>query len=80
MGHDHSHHHHGHSHEVQAKDLNGAFIIGIVLNALFVVIEVIIGFSIHSLSLLADDALITIPIPATMAMVIPGNGSGLKKR
>ncbi|HTA84221.1 MAG TPA: cation diffusion facilitator family transporter [Bacteroidia bacterium] len=54
MGHDHSHHHHGHSHEVQAKDLNGAFIIGIVLNALFVVVEVIIGFSIHSLSLLAD--------------------------
>jgi len=54
MSHDHTHHHHGHSHSIEAKNVNGAFIAGIFLNALFVVVEVIVGFSINSLSLLAD--------------------------
>lgn len=52
MAHNHEHHHH-HHHATEAN-LNGRFITGIVLNALFVVIEVIAGFVIHSLSLLAD--------------------------
>jgi cobalt-zinc-cadmium efflux system protein len=51
MAHDHSHHHH--SHEIKGN-LKGAFIAGIVLNALFVVVEIVAGFAIHSLSLLAD--------------------------
>jgi cobalt-zinc-cadmium efflux system protein len=54
-GHSHSHgHHHGHSHAVDLKDVNRAFVVGIILNFLFVIIEVVIGLSIHSLSLLSD--------------------------
>ncbi|HLK27586.1 MAG TPA: cation diffusion facilitator family transporter [Puia sp.] len=49
--HNHGHHHH---HTVDIKQVNRAFVIGIVLNFLFVVIEVIVGLNIHSLSLLSD--------------------------
>lgn len=52
MEHDHSHH--DHSHVPVLTNVNSAFIIGITLNTLFVLIEAIIGFSIHSLSLLSD--------------------------
>ncbi len=52
MAHDHEHHHHHHT--VHAEEVNTAFIIGIVLNFSFVIIEVIVGLSIHSLSLLSD--------------------------
>jgi len=52
MSHDHSHHHHHHGPEM--KELNNAFIIGICLNMLFVIIEVGVGLNIHSLSLLSD--------------------------
>ena len=52
MSHDHSHHHHDHS--VQLTHLNKAFVIGIVFNFLFVIIEVVVGLIIHSLSLLSD--------------------------
>ena len=47
-------HTHDHSHLVKLTNVNGAFITGIALNSLFVVIEAVIGFSIHSLSLLSD--------------------------
>jgi cobalt-zinc-cadmium efflux system protein len=55
-GHDHSHahgfgHHH---HPINLKQVNRAFVFGIVLNFLFVIIEVIVGLSIRSLSLLSD--------------------------
>lgn len=58
-GHDHSHSHshgHGHHHDHTPKldHLNSAFIIGIVLNSAFVVLEVIAGLWSHSLSLLTD--------------------------
>ncbi len=43
-----------HSHHVQPLSVNRAFVIGIALNFLFVIIEVIAGLYIHSLSLLAD--------------------------
>lgn len=46
------HHHHDHSHNV--TNINTAFIIGIVLNLLFVIVQVIYGLRIHSLSLLSD--------------------------
>ena len=49
--HDHSHHH---DHSVQLTNVNAAFIIGIILNFLFVIIEVVVGLFIHSLSLLSD--------------------------
>lgn len=51
MSHDHEHHHH---HEVVLTNVNASFIIGICLNLLFVIIEVIVGLSIHSLSLISD--------------------------
>ena len=57
-GHDHDHgHSHGfghHHHPVNLKQVNRAFVIGIILNFLFVIIEVIVGLSVHSLSLLSD--------------------------
>lgn len=48
MSHDHSHHHH------DLKNISRTFWIGIVLNAAFVVIEFIAGFTSNSLSLLSD--------------------------
>jgi len=56
--HSHSHDHaHGlghHHHPVEIKSVNRAFVIGIILNFAFVLIEAIIGLAIHSLSLLSD--------------------------
>jgi cobalt-zinc-cadmium efflux system protein len=55
MAHQHSDHHgHSHHHPVALTHINRAFIAGIVFNLLFVVIEVITGLYIHSLSLLSD--------------------------
>jgi len=52
--HDHSHGFGHHHHTVDPKQVNRAFVIGIVLNFAFVIIEVIVGLAIHSLSLLSD--------------------------
>src|ERR1041385_1679972 len=52
MEHHHTHHHHDHS--AKLANLNAAFIIGISLNLLLVIIQVIVGLIIHSLSLLSD--------------------------
>jgi cobalt-zinc-cadmium efflux system protein len=53
--HDHSHHgHHHHDHAPKLDHLNTAFIIGIILNSSFVIIEVVAGLATHSLSLLTD--------------------------
>ena len=51
MSHEHSHQH---SHTINAESLNKAFIIGIVLNLAFVVIEFAAGFWLDSLALLSD--------------------------
>lgn len=51
MSHEHSHQQ---SHTINAKSLNKAFIIGIVLNLAFVVIEFAAGFWFDSLALLSD--------------------------
>ncbi len=52
---DHDHHGHDHHHHaVTLTHVNTAFIAGILLNFLFVVIEVVAGLYIHSLSLLSD--------------------------
>lgn len=49
MGHDHAHHH-----EVTLTKVNSAFVIAMILNLLFVVIEAIVGIAIDSLSVLSD--------------------------
>src|ERR1700712_898059 len=55
MAHDHDHSHAGHHHHVpEIKSLNNAFVVGIILNLAYVLIQVVIGLSIHSLSLLSD--------------------------
>lgn len=51
MSHEHSHQH---SHAINAESLNKAFIIGIVLNFAFVVIEFAAGFWFDSLALFSD--------------------------
>src|SRR6195952_3379577 len=53
--HDHSHSHgHHHDHTPKIDHLNTAFIVGIILNSVFVLIEVVAGLWSHSLSLLTD--------------------------
>ena len=52
--HDHDHTGHNHSHAPVITNLNKAFITGIVLNLAYVIIQVIIGIKINSLSLLSD--------------------------
>jgi cobalt-zinc-cadmium efflux system protein len=47
-----SHHSHGHNHK--QANYNRAFVIGLVLNSGFVIIEALYGFLAHSLALLAD--------------------------
>ena len=52
--HDHQHAGHSHSHAPVITNLNKAFIIGIVLNLGYVIIQIGIGLKINSLSLLSD--------------------------
>lgn len=47
-------HIHDHQHTPPITNVNKAFVVGIVLNALFVIIEAITGFYTHSLALLTD--------------------------
>lgn len=51
MGHNHSHEH---NHSKHLEGINKAFYIGIGLNALFTLIEFVIGYSTNSLALIAD--------------------------
>lgn len=53
--HDHDHRHGGHHHHVSAATVaNKAFIAGIVLNSVYVLVEAIAGFMTHSVALLSD--------------------------
>lgn len=45
---------HSHSHTPVITNLNKAFIVGIVLNFAYVIIQIVIGLTIHSLALLSD--------------------------
>ncbi len=56
MSHNHTpgHHHQHHHGPVVLTGVNRAFVVGIIFNFLFVIIEVIAGLYIHSLSLLSD--------------------------
>jgi len=49
-----SHDHHHHNHTASSFKINTAFVVGISLNFVFVLIEVIAGLINHSLSLLSD--------------------------
>ena len=48
---EHDHHHHG---TVELTNVSKAFIVGIILNMAYVIIQVVIGFRINSLALLSD--------------------------
>ena len=52
----HEHHHagHSHSHAPVITSVNRAFVTGIVLNLAYVMIQVVMGLRINSLSLLSD--------------------------
>lgn len=52
--HHHHHDHHDHKHDRTSTNYNSAFIIGLILNIGFVIIETSYGLLIHSLALLAD--------------------------
>ena len=47
-------HNHSHAHAPELTEVNRAFIVGISLNLFYVVIQVVVGFKINSLSLLSD--------------------------
>ncbi len=51
MPHDHTQHHH---HNVTINSLSKAFIVGIILNSVFVIVEFVAGFFTNSLALLSD--------------------------
>ena len=51
MEHDHHHHHHS---TIDLQAINRAFYIGIGANAIYTLIEFIIGFRINSLALISD--------------------------
>ena len=52
--HDHQHEGHDHGAPIVLTNVNKAFVVGIVLNLAYVIIQVIIGLRINSLSLLSD--------------------------
>lgn len=52
--HSHSHGHHHHHHVGPGDVINGAFITGIVLNGIYVVVQVVAGLITHSMALLSD--------------------------
>jgi len=54
--HEHTHDHHGHNHGavVKLSNIGTAFVTGIVLNLVYVIVQVVIGFKINSLAVLSD--------------------------
>ena len=58
MAHEHNHQHKEHDHHhhgvVELTNVSKAFIVGIILNMVYVIIQVVIGFRINSLALLSD--------------------------
>jgi cobalt-zinc-cadmium efflux system protein len=54
MAHNHSHHTHNHDHGINPANTGIAFIVGISLNVLFIIVEVVTGIINNSISLLTD--------------------------
>ena len=79
-GHDHGHHHHGHSHHGHShapQNFGRAFLIGIALNAGFVVVEVVFGVAGHSVALLADAGH---NLSDVLSLVVAGGAHLLSRR
>lgn len=53
-GHGHGHHHHHHLHGGDMEHLNKAFKLGIVLNIVYVIVELVAGIWLSSVSLISD--------------------------
>jgi cobalt-zinc-cadmium efflux system protein len=70
-------HEHTHSHDAP-KNITTAFVVGIILNSAFIVIEVIAGLFTHSLSLLADAGH-NLGDVAGLALALLANKLALKK-
>lgn len=70
-------HEHNHSHDVP-KNITKAFIVGIILNSAFVLIEAIAGLYTHSLSLLADAGH-NLSDVASLALALLANKLAMKK-
>lgn len=49
-----SHNHHNHHHEHSISSLNSVFVVAIILNALFVVVEMVVGLYYSSIGLISD--------------------------
>ena len=49
-----AHDHHHHDHSTPITDVTGAFLFGIALNFIYVIIQVAIGLYTHSLAILSD--------------------------
>jgi cobalt-zinc-cadmium efflux system protein len=73
--HNHSHDHHSHNHEVVTYDR--AFLIAIVANGLFVVLQIVFAYIAHSTSLLADAFH---NLGDVLALVLAWVATGLMKR
>ena len=78
-GHDHGHGHqgHGHNHSHAPADFGRAFVIGIALNAAFVVAEVVFGLASHSVALLADAGH---NLSDVLGLVVAGGAHVLSRR
>jgi cobalt-zinc-cadmium efflux system protein len=48
------HNHHHHHHAIRSRNLSNAFKIGITLNVIFIVVEIVYGFLANSMALVAD--------------------------
>ncbi len=75
---DHSHHHHHHHSQSLPSTVTTAFVVGIILNSLFVITEALAGFFTHSLSLLADAGH-NLSDVASLALALFANKLALKK-
>ena len=76
--HGHSNGDHHHHHHIAPKNITRAFIIGIILNLSFVIIEAITGFIIHSLALLTDAGH-NLSDVASLALVLVATSLSKKK-
>lgn len=72
---EHSHEHHSHA---VPKNITKAFVVGLILNTAFVVIETIAGLYTHSLSLLADAGH-NLSDVASLALVLFANKLAMKQ-
>ena len=84
--HNHNHHHHGahrhvdhhHHHQITPQHITRAFVVGIILNLSFVIVEAVTGFVVHSLALLTDAGH-NLSDVASLALVLVATALSKKK-